>query len=93
MGKDKQRCLTYISALREGYVIGDGSVFAGGKMVERRRSTCVPDSDQMSDGPLVAKVFTAMTLDFGGFPEDRNLPAPGFLIGVMIHAFPCVGAR
>jgi hypothetical protein len=69
MGKDKQRCFTYISALREGYVIGDATVFVNGKLVERKRSVCVPDSDQLPDGQLVAKVFTAMTLDFGGFPE------------------------
>jgi hypothetical protein len=89
MAKNRDQCITYISALRAGFVLGDSSQIVNGRFVDSRRSNCIPNSDEMADGALTAKVFTLMTLDFGAYPEDRNEPAPGFLAGVMIHAFPC----
>jgi len=81
---DQVACQFYVLGIAEGgnaekNVVGDKAHF------------CIPD--KLSGALLAADVTKAAGQELNAFPKDAGLPAVNFVFAVLVHEYPCPGAK
>jgi hypothetical protein len=86
---DKSACRFYILGVFEGAQLAGESVQdkSGNFQETKDKRFCVPDGLASSAMELTVKM--KMGADLAVYPEDRDLPAVSFVMGVIATQFPC----
>lgn len=86
---DKTACRFYVLGVFEGAGLGTATARdASGTFRELKdKPLCVPEGLSAAAMELVVRM--KMGEDLAVFPQDRELPAVSFVMGVIAHEFPC----
>ncbi|HCC56145.1 MAG TPA: hypothetical protein DEQ47_02575 [Solibacterales bacterium] len=90
---DKTACSFYVLGVFEGAGLGAGAVRdkSGTFRELKDKPFCVPEGLSSAAMELVVKM--KMGEDLAVYPQDREMPAVSFVIGVIVHEFPCQKAN
>ena len=86
---DKTACSFYVLGVFEGAGLTAAAVRdkSGTFRELKDKPFCVPED--LSSGAMELIVKMKMGEDLAVFPQDRELPAVSFVMGVIAHEFPC----
>ena len=86
---DKSACRFYILGVFEGAQIGGGTVQdkSGNLQEAKDKRFCVPEG--LTSAAMELTVKMKMGADLAVYPEDRDMPAVSFVMGVIAQQFPC----
>jgi hypothetical protein len=86
---DKTACTFYILGVFEGagLVASTEKDKAGTFRDVKEKPFCVPE--EMTSTAMELTVKMKMGEDLAVFPQDRELPAVSFVVGIITHGFPC----